>query len=412
MLLAETMRILLVNKFLYPRGGAERAVLSLGEALAERGHDVRWFGMQHPENSVAGERVGLVRRREYRGRGAGRFRDAASLLYSWEARRKLGRLLDAFRPDVVHMHSIYHQLTPSVLDATRSRRLPVAMTLHDYKLVCPRYDMLRDGKPCDACIGDGLLACVRYRCGGSLAHSVLLAAESALHRARGSYDAVRRFFVPSRFLVEVLVRAGWDRQRLYHLPHFSPAFARRDASPVAAPEGERFLYAGRLSAEKGLGTLVEACRRLDRGSCIVCGSGPLEGELRRAADSMPPGRLQIRGHLGAAELWQEMQRSRFTVLPSECFENAPLAILESMAQARAVLASDVGGVPELIDNGTSGVLVAPGDVAAWTAAIGAALDAPEELARMGTNARDTARERFDFEDHLKAIESVYAEVAS
>jgi glycosyltransferase involved in cell wall biosynthesis len=408
------MRIVLANKFLYPRGGAERAVLTLGAALEQRGHEVFWFGMEHPDNQVEGERVELVRRRDYRASGPGRFRDAATMLYSWEARRRFGRLVDRARPDLVHLHNIYHQLTPSILDAARSRGLPLLMTLHDYKLACPRYDMLRDGRPCDACVEEGPVACVRYRCGGSLAHSILLAAESALHRVRGSYDAVQRFLAPSRFLMRVLLRAGWEPQRLQYLPNFAQTRdepAHEEPSRDAADQ-ERFVYAGRLSTEKGLRTLLGAIRKLDRGTWVVCGRGPLEPELRRAEQTLPPGRMLMRGHLEPQQLWGEMRRSRFTVLPSECFENAPLALLESMALARPVLASDIGGVPELVEDGVNGVLVPPRNVDAWVTALQDALGSPEHVRRMGATARELIRERFDLEHHVRSIETIYREVAA
>lgn len=408
------MRIVLVNKFLYPHGGAERAVLALGTALERRGHEVYWFGMAHPDNQVHGERVELVQRRDYHARGPGRFRDAALMLYSWEARRRMGRLVERVRPDLVHMHNIYHQLTPSILDAVRARSLPLLMTLHDYKLVCPRYDMLRHGKPCDACVEEGPGACMRYRCGGGLANSMLLAAESALHRVRGSYDAVQRFLAPSRFLMRVLRRAGWEPQRLEYVPNFAPTRtgANETAPDRAAADAERFVYAGRLSAEKGLRTLVRAVRELDRGTWVVCGRGPLEPELRRAARTLPEGRMVLRGHLEPEELWREMRRSRFTVLPSECFENAPMAVLESMALARPVLASDIGGVPELVEDGVHGRLVPPYNVHAWVAALRDALASPERARRMGATAQQRVRERFELEHHVKTIESIYREVAA
>jgi glycosyltransferase involved in cell wall biosynthesis len=401
------MRILLVNKFLHPRGGAERAVLTLGTELERRGHRVFWFGMQHAENMVRGPDVELVRARDYRGAGLGRFRDAAALLYSFEARSRFDRLLERARPHVVHVHNLYHQLTPSVLDAARDRGVPVVMTLHDYKLVCPRYDMLRRGHPCDACVEEGPAACLRYRCGGSWAGSLLLAAEAALHRLRGSYSPVRRFLVPSRFLLGVLQRGGWEEAKLRHLPNFASATA-------PAPEqahAERFLYAGRLAAEKGIGTLLRAVGGLGRGTLVVCGSGPLEAEVGRAAAAAPE-RIVLRGHLPAADLWREMTAARFTVLPSECFENAPLALLESMALGRAVLASRIGGIPELVAPGETGELVPAWDSAAWRAALERALADPERMRRMGDAARRAATERFGLGRHVDAVESVYAEVAA
>lgn len=403
------MRVLLANKFLYVHGGAERAVLALGAGLERRGHEVFWFGMQHPDNAVRGERVELVPRRDYHARGPGRFLDAAHMLYSPMARRRFARLLDRVRPDVVHVHNIYHQLTPSILDAARTRACPVVMTLHDYKLVCPRYDMVRDGAPCEICVDDGPMGCLRHRCGGDLLRSVLLTGEALLHRARGSYDAVQRFLAPSRFLLRMLQRGGWPQSRLRHVPNFAPPGVAPSPS-AAAPDAERFVYAGRLSPEKGLRTLAAAVRGLERGTWVVCGRGPLHDELAALARTLPPGRIEMRGHLAAEELAFELRRARFMVLPSECYENAPLALLESMAHGRPVLASRIGGIPEFLDDGVHGTLVTPGDVTAWRQALEGALAEPQRLDGMGQAARQHVELHFDFEHHLNCVEQIYREV--
>ena len=362
--------------------------------------------MQHPQNAVTGAEVALVRRREYRGSGTQRLRDGAAMLYSFEARRKFATLLQRSQAQVVHIHNIYHQLTPSILDAAAAAGVPVVMTVHDYKLVCPRYDLLRHGVPCDACMHEGFLACLRYRCGGSWAGSAWLAAEALLHQARRSYAVVRRFLVPSRFMQAMLQRGGIEAERLQHLPNFAPAVT---AGPETAA-AERCVYAGRLSAEKGLRTLVRAAAALPRGSLVLCGSGPLEAELRALAASAPPGRVEMRGQLPAAALWQEMRAASFVVLPSECLENAPFAVLEAMALGRAVLASRVGGVPELVVPGATGELLPPGDVEAWRGGLEAALAAPERWRQLGLGARRAVEQRHALEQHVDAVERVYAEV--
>lgn len=403
------MRVLLANKFLHPRGGAERAVLALGAGLTSRGHTVSYFGTAHPENRVQGEHVEVVPARDYHAAGMRRYRDAAAMLYSVAARRKFDAFLRRTRADVVHVHNIYHQLTPSILDAALARGVPVLMTVHDYKLVCPRYDMMRHGSPCDACLHVGPLACLRYRCAGSWAASALLAAESALHAQRGSYDAVRLFLVPSRFMAGILARGGIDKERLRHVPNFA------DAGELAAafePQPDRFVYAGRLSAEKGLRTLLHAASRLRQGTLVLCGSGALEPELRAIAAAATPGRIEFRGHLPAEALWREIGLAQFSVLPSECLENAPFAVLESMALGRAVLATGVGGVPELVIPGMNGELLPTGDIAAWSERLQAALAAPERMRRLGAGALQAARSRHTLEQHLDATERAYAEVVA
>jgi len=402
------VRVVLANKFLYLKGGAERAVFALGAELERRGHEVHYFGMAHPQNCVAVPANELVRERDYRRPGARRFVDAAAMVYSFEARRKFRRLLDRARPDIVHLHNIYHQLTPSILDELRNRRIPAVMTLHDYKLACPRYDMLRAAEPCDRCIEDGLLSCVRYRCAGSLWSSALLAGESILHRARGSYDAVRFLVAPSQFLAGVLERSGITRARLRWLPNPALVLGTVPGTGVAG----RFVYAGRLSPEKGVETLVRAFTRLGAGQLVLCGDGPLRERIAALAAAAPAGRIVLRGHLGAAELAAEMTAAVCTVAPSEWFENAPFAVLESMALGRAVLASRIGGIPELVRDGETGLLVNPRDEAAWVRALERVLRAPAEAQAWGDSARAWVRDCRTLEAHVSRTEALYAEAAA
>jgi glycosyltransferase involved in cell wall biosynthesis len=280
------------------------------------------------------------------------------------------------------------------------------MTLHDYKLVCPRYDMLRHGHCCDACVETGPAACLRYRCaGGSWLGSLALYSEATLHRLRGTYDSVQLFLAPSRFLFGMLLRAGFDPARLRYLPNGVPG-----APGDAAARPGRGVYAGRLSPEKGVETLVRAAAGVEGLELVVCGDGPLRARLEALAASAPPGRIQLRGHLESAALQEELAAAAFVAVPSEWYENAPFAALEAMAMGRAVLASRLGGLPELVHDGETGVLLPPGDVAAWSEALRAAVAAPEALRAYGARARQEAEERFSFGAQVTALESIYHEV--
>ena len=405
------MRVVLANKFLHAKGGAERAVLDVGAELERRGHAVSYFGMDDPHNVPRGDQVTVVRARDYRRGGLQAWRDAASMVWSAEAHRKFSALLRRVRPDIVHCHNIYHQLTPSILDAARRERVPVVMTAHDYKLACPRYDMLRHGRPCDACVDDGPTACWRYRCvDGSWARSLWLAAESTWHRLRGSYDAVHTVIVPSRFLLQVLLRAGLPASRLRRVPNFAPALS---ALPAPAPaDTQRFVYSGRLSAEKGIETLVAAATALERGTLVVCGDGPSRSRVEAAAARAPAGRIELRGHLDAAGVAAALRDAAFAVVPSEWFENAPFAALEAMAQGRGVIASRIGGLPELITDGDNGRLVTMGDVGAWTRELAAAIASPARTSAWGVAAHARARREYGFATHVDRIEAIYAEAAA
>src|SRR5262245_61722734 len=207
------MRVLHVNKFLYRRGGAEGYLFDVARLQERAGDEVAFFGMAHADNDP-----GLRFEEHFPSQVdleppppgvRGRIDAAARMIWSTSARRGLAKTLRDFKPDVVHMHNVYHQLSPSVVAACRDAGVPVVMTLHDYKLACPSYQMLDKGRPCDACVTGGPLQAARRSCkDGSRSASTLLAVESWLHRRFRAYDGVDVFIAPSEFLAGVMHQAG------------------------------------------------------------------------------------------------------------------------------------------------------------------------------------------------------------
>ena len=261
------MRILHVNKYLYRRGGAEGYMLDVAALQRSAGHEVGFFGMDHPENdtpqplsSTFPSFVELEPPPEWVGRHQGLRPDGVVELQRPRDRQAIRE----FRPDIVHCHNIYHQLSPAVLRPVSRAGIPCVMTLHDYKLACPSYQMLDHGRPCDACVGHGTWHAAAKRCkSGSLSGSVLLAVESGLHRAFDAYGPVDAFVSPSRFLAAVMVRQGIAEDRISVVNNFTHI-----PELTQAPEaGEGFVVAGRLSHEKGVDTAIRAIGRLPAPAC-------------------------------------------------------------------------------------------------------------------------------------------------
>ena len=264
------MRILLVNKFHYRRGGAETYYLELGAALERQGNDVAYFSMKHPQNIPCRWERFFVTQREYndpRGRLAA-LRDGAALLYSWEARRLFQALCEEFQPEVVHLNNVHRQITLSILDAPylRKRQAEVVYTAHDYITVCPSYLLVDgSGELCDRCVADGrYLHCLRRRCvKESRAKSALAAGEAYLNRALRMPEKIDCVIAPSRFMSSMLVKGGWPEGKVRVLRNFADlsqvnrTCMQRDAQDRSRPY---FLFAGRLSPEKGLMDLIEAFR--------------------------------------------------------------------------------------------------------------------------------------------------------
>jgi glycosyltransferase involved in cell wall biosynthesis len=401
------MRILHVNKFLYRRGGAEGYMLDVAELQARAGHEVAFFGMDHPDNPPQRFATHLpafvqleppppgVRRRAAA---------AARMLWSTSSRRGIDAVVRDFRPDVAHLHNVYHQLSPSVLRPLAERGVPVVLTLHDYKLACPSYQLLDHGRPCQACLGGRFHRAALRRCkDGSLAASMLLALESASHRALRAWDPVRTFISPSRFMAATMTAAGVYPERLRLLDHFVDA--RR--LPAKAEPGGPVLFAGRLAPEKGVDVLVEAIGLAGGARLEVAGEGPELARLQALAAELAPGRVRFHGRLARDRLLELVRSATVVAVPSRWHENQPMAVLEAFACGVPVVVTDLGGLPELVEPGRDGEVVPAGDAPALAAALGGLLADPERALAMGRAARAKVERRFTPERHLRGLERIY-----
>ena len=406
------MRILHVNKYLYRRGGAEAYMLDLAGMQAARGDDLAYFGMQHPDNDqsrYAAHFPALVELDPPPSSLAGRARAVARMFWSPSSREGMAAVLTEFEPDVVHLHNVYHQLSPSILAPLRTRPTRVVMTLHDYKLVCPSYQMLDHGRPCDACLRGGFRQAARRRCkDGSLGASAVLAAETWWHRVSRAYDRIDTFVSPSQFLADTVVRGGIDADRVEVVRH--PVATTGVATKSTA--GGDLLYAGRISHEKGLDVLIEAVARVLGARLLVAGEGPTEAEARARAEAIAPGRVHFLGRLAKAELYDVIRASIAVVVPSRWHENQPMAVLETFACGVPVVTTELGGLPELVSPGDDGHVVPADDADALAAALRRVVDEPARALTMGRAARAKAEIWFAPERHLEALDSLYRPVAA
>lgn len=402
------MRILHVNKFLFRKGGAESYMLDVAKLQRQAGDEVAFWGMRHPDNPrplpLEDTFPSYVELEPPPG-GLGAIRTGARMIWSPASKRGLERALQTFRPDVVHCHNIYHQLSPSILAAVRKAGIACVMTLHDYKLACPSYQMLDHGRPCSLCVTGGTWHAAKQRCkDGSLIGSSLLSVESGVHRAIHAYAPVGVFISPSQFLADVIVRSGVVAERLRVVNHFVDL---QDV-PGADGPGNGFLFAGRLSPEKGVDTLIRAVALMPEGTRLdIAGDGPSRTSLERLADERAPDRVIFHGRLPATRVRDLMRVSLACVVPSRWYENQPMTILESFGAAVPVVASNLGGIPELVRDEVEGLVVAPDDAVALAAAMGRLCDDPAWAHRMGTGARGRAHEHFSPQAHLEALAAVY-----
>ena len=404
------MKILMAHKFHWPKAGAENYVLRLTRLLEDQGHTVIPFAMEHPNNLPTPYAKHFVSRVEFRGKrnpytDLGR---AARVIYSREARSKLARLLREEPVDVAHLHNIAHQLSPSILGPLAKAGVPIVQTMHDYKLVCPVYTFRSQGEVCERCKGGHYWNAALRRCNaGSWPLSLTSAAEAFVHRALKSYRRVHVFHCPSLFLMAKLMEHGVPRERLAFVPHFVDS-----AAYAPTPGGGRYaLFAGRLSEEKGLFTLIEAHRLTPGLELVIAGDGPLRAALEARVTPEQRARLTFAGHLNGDDYDRAWAGAACLVLPSEWYEVRPMVIHEACARGKAVVTTRLGSMPEIVEEGVTGLLVPPGDAKALGAALVALVSDPARAEVMGRAGRAMVSALYDPARHLAAMLDIYAQAA-
>ena len=349
------MKILMINKFLYPNGGSETYILKLGAQLEKMGHEVQYFGMEH-EGRIVGNRVeAYTSNMDFHGGSKlAKLIYPIKTIYSAEARKKIRLVLDDFQPDVCHLNNFNYQLTPSIILEIRKwekqtgHKCKIIYTAHDYQLVCPNHmcNNPNTHENCEKCLGGHFLNCTKGRCiHGSLAKSAIGTMEATFWKWMGVYKQIDTVICCSRFMKTKL--------------DTNPVFAKKTVAmhnfvdPVENKEVQKkdyVLYFGRYSQEKGISTLVQAAKELPEIPFIFAGSGPLEYLLADVQN------IQNVGFQRGEALETLIREARFTVYPSEWYENCPFSVMESQMYGTPVLGANIGGIPELIRVGETGEL--------------------------------------------------------
>lgn len=352
------MRILMVNKFLYPNGGSETYCFKLGEYLVSIGHEVQYFGMEHEGMCVWNSVDAYTSNLDFHGASMlAKLSYPFKVIYSVEARNKIRIVLDDFHPDIVHLNNINFQLTPSIIYEIKKSRIPIVQTVHDCQIACPNHRMYIEhlGVVCDKCIKHGnYIECVRNRClHASRGRSLVAALESYYYHIRDTYNLVDVFISPSRYMASVMECGGVERKRINIL--YNPTDFKFTTHTKINDTDRYILYFGRLSKEKGIETLLEVANRTPNISYIFAGNGPLEATLANRSN------VKYVGFQSGNALKNLITNAVCTVYPSEWYENCPLSIIESQALGTPVIASDLGGTPELIDVGKTGQVFEAGN---------------------------------------------------
>lgn len=402
------MKILQVNKYYYLRAGAERYLLNLTRLLEKHGHQVIPFAMHHPRNDPTPYDRHFVEPLDFHHlRLRARLRAVQRVIYYRPAARRIAVLLDEIQPDLVHLHNIYHHISPAILPEIARRGIPIVHTLHDYQRICPSYLLLADGVVCERCRGHRYYQVPLRRClHGSFSWSLLAGLAATIHHWTRVYERyVDRSIVPSWFMWNKVVSFGMEPMRLALVPHF---LFPDDFEPCFTP-GQGVVYLGRLSHEKGLLTLLQAMRQLPHLSLTLIGEGPLRAELEQIVAVHGLSNVRFAGYLAGEALHEAVRSARFVVVPSECYEPFGLVVIEAFALGKPVVAARAGGLIELVDDGVDGQLFTPGDVDELAQVMADMAAHSEHLPAMGQTGRRKVEQRYSAASHYTALMDVYQE---
>lgn len=356
------MRILIVNKFLYPNGGSETYIFRLGEQFQKMGHEVQYFGMEHEKRIVGNRAESYTSNMDFHSGKLQKLLYPFKIIYSKEARKKIRKVLEDFKPEVVHLNNFNFQLTPSILyeidsyAKTSGRKIRIIYTAHDSQLVCPNHLMQQylSKERCTKCIGHSPWNCTKYKCiHGSFVKSLIGSLEAWLYRSLKTYRLIDVVICPSSFLKSKLDTCPELAAKTVVMPNFVEQCAeskgqREKAEPYV-------VYFGRFSKEKGIETLLQACRELKDIPFVFAGNGPLEDQVEQVEN------IKSKGFITGEELQKVISNAAFSVFPSECNENCPFSVMESLMYGTPVIGASIGGVPELIREGYNGLLFESGN---------------------------------------------------
>jgi len=402
------MKILLINKFLYPKGGDAISTLATGKLLESKGHKTIFWGMEHSLNPDYPRKDYFVSYIDFNKPidFLQQFKAISTIFYSLDAKRKIEELIKIERPDIVHLNNFAHQISPSILDMCRKYKVPTVMTMRDYKLVCPSYTLFSDGKPCERCKNGKYYWCLLKRCTkDSYAKSFLNTLEMYLHhKILHIYNKIDTFISPSRFFMNKVKEMGF-KGNFFHLPNFIDI---KDYEPEYNSGDKTICYFGRISKEKGLFTLIKAVKNL-KVKLKIIGEGPLEESLKSKVESERIDNVDFLGYKKGEELKEEIRKSMFVVLPSEWYENNPRTVIEAFALGKPVIGSRIGGIPELVQDEKMGLTFEPGNAKDLRDKIEDLINNPKKISEMGKNAREFVEKELNSEKHYKQLMEIYRE---
>lgn len=406
------MKILQINNCHYRRGGADVVYLNTGKLLEDNGHEVFYFSQEGKDNFISTTSRYFIKETNYFGKSLiQKILTIPRFFYSNEAKNNISELLFDLQPDIAHIHLYKASLTSSILAALKKFKIPIIISLHDLGLLCP-HNLMLDGKMnlCSRCVNHTPLNCIVHKCNRN--NLILSTLSSFEYLYQTNFFPFNKYFdriiTLSKFSYNLHISSEYFDIPIEHQYNFFPNLS---GTIPNSKKGNYFLYFGRLSGEKGINTLIDAWLKKERKSrLIIAGSGELKNEIHHKAANTS---VELIGYISGIELSNLIINASFVITPSACYENNPLSIIEAYSYGKPVIGSNIGGIPEIIDNGNTGYLFEMSSVTELSKKIDIAEGVDEqEYARLSENARKFADMHFNPELHYKNLMELYIKTIS
>ena len=400
------MKILLVNKFHWNKGGSEKYYFELGELLKSHGHEIAYFSMEDDRNINTGDLEYFVPKFDLNHSSKLR---AIDVIYNKNNKKIMEKALDEFQPDIVHLNNFQRQLSASIIDSCKKRHIPVVYTAHDAQAICPAITMMDlEGNVCELCTGGKYFNCIKKSCNkGSKMKSILGAIEGYYYRNHKIYSKkINKIITPSNFLKKKFINDGYLDDQIVVLPNYVDV---SDYSNDIKDGGYAF-YFGRLSDEKGVVNLVKAFSKCQRGLLYIAGEGEKKDEIYTFIKKYNlEKKVKLLGFLGREKIISYLSSCRFVIVPSICSENCPYSIIEALAAGKPVIATNNGGIPELVINNENGFIYEYDDIEELSKKMDILFDDDQLVKRFSKKAKACSK-LYDKEKYYQNIIKLYQEL--
>lgn len=401
------MKILLVNKFHWHKGGSETYYFELGKLLEEHGHEVAYFSMENENNIKTNNKEYFVKEIDMNSKNITK---ALKVIYSNENKKAMEKALDDFKPDIVHINNFQRQLTASIIDAVKERKIPVVFTAHDVQAICPSILMLDSKRNiCEKCINGKYINCIKKKCiKNSTLKSILGAIEGSYYRNTKVYNKKIDYILPpSEFYMKKLIIDGIPKEKISFIHNFIDV----EAFNIKTEDKGYALYFGRLSREKGIINLINAFAKLDKGMLYIAGEGPERKKVENVIkENKLEKRVKLLGFLNKEEMKETIRKCKFVVVPSIWYENCPYSVIETLCTGKPVIGANIGGIPELVKNNKNGFTYKYDDINELADKMKKLFEDNALTKKFSIQAKEIAKEQYSKDNYYKKIIKIYNKV--